>query len=77
LTTIGLIRHGVTEWNENGKAQGVSDIPLNKIGKQQASALASRLYLDLEWDLIVTSDLSNRTYFTAIVARTIPKDIYR
>ncbi|MBE1556801.1 histidine phosphatase family protein [Sporosarcina limicola] len=36
MTTIGLVRHGITEWNELGKAQGVSDIPLNKIGKQQA-----------------------------------------
>lgn len=31
MTTIGLIRHGLTEWNSLGKAQGVSDIPLNEI----------------------------------------------
>jgi len=68
LTTIGLIRHGVTEWNELGKAQGVSDIPLNKIGKQQAFALANRLSLDLEWDLIVTSDLSRAIETAQIIS---------
>jgi len=68
LTTIGLIRHGVTEWNEVGKAQGISDIPLNKKGKQQASALANRLSLDLEWDLIVTSDLSRAIETAQIIS---------
>jgi len=68
LTTIGLIRHGVTEWNELGKAQGVSDIPLNKIGKQQAFALANRLSLDLEWDLIVSSDLSRAIETAQIIS---------
>jgi probable phosphoglycerate mutase len=42
-TTVGLIRHGVTEWNNLGKAQGVSDIPLNEEGIKQATALANRL----------------------------------
>ncbi|MGD6849238.1 histidine phosphatase family protein [Rossellomorea aquimaris] len=36
MTTIGLIRHGITEWNSLGKAQGVSDIPLNEIGRKHA-----------------------------------------
>jgi 2,3-bisphosphoglycerate-dependent phosphoglycerate mutase len=43
MTTIGLIRHGITEWNTLGKAQGISNIPLNRLGKQQAMAIANRL----------------------------------
>ena len=27
MVTIGLIRHGITEWNYLGKAQGISDVP--------------------------------------------------
>lgn len=71
MTTIGLIRHGITEWNELGKAQGVSDIPLNQIGKQQAFALANRLSLEQEWDVIITSDLSRAIETAQIVSTTL------
>ncbi|MBD3919429.1 histidine phosphatase family protein [Paenibacillus sp. PR3] len=55
-TTIGLIRHGVTEWNRQGRAQGVSDIPLNDDGMKQAEALAMRFTYG-EWDVLYSSDL--------------------
>ena len=71
LTTMGLVRHGITEWNELGKAQGVSDIPLNKIGKQQAFALATRLSLEPEWDVIITSDLSRAIETAQIVSAAL------
>ncbi|MDI2588735.1 histidine phosphatase family protein [Psychrobacillus sp. NEAU-3TGS] len=58
MTRFGLIRHRVTEWNELGKAQGISDIPLNITGLIQAHALADRLSLGEEWDIIAASDLS-------------------
>lgn len=32
MTKIGIIRHGQTEWNQLGKAQGNADIPLNEVG---------------------------------------------
>ncbi len=64
MTTIGLIRHGITEWNELGKAQGISDIPLNDLGRKQAITLGDRLSLEKHWDMIITSDLS-RAFETA------------
>ncbi|WP_341356749.1 histidine phosphatase family protein [Rossellomorea sp. y25] len=39
MATIGLILHGITEWNSLGKAQGVSDIPLNEIAENKLQAL--------------------------------------
>jgi 2,3-bisphosphoglycerate-dependent phosphoglycerate mutase len=64
MTTIGLIRHGITEWNSLGRAQGVSDIPLNEIGRKQATNIGDRLSLEEQWDMIITSDLS-RAFETA------------
>ncbi|WP_338083486.1 histidine phosphatase family protein [Fictibacillus nanhaiensis] len=64
MTTIGLIRHGITEWNSLGKAQGISDIPLNEMGRKQAANIGERLSLEEEWNMIITSDLS-RAFETA------------
>ncbi|MBS4196134.1 histidine phosphatase family protein [Lederbergia citri] len=63
MTTIGFIRHGITEWNMLGKAQGITDIPLNHIGKEEALALGNRLLKKGHWDFIISSDLS-RAYET-------------
>lgn len=58
MTTIGLIRHGITEWNALGRAQGVSDIPLNETGKQQAQIIGDRLKKEgNNWELLISSDL--------------------
>lgn len=56
LTTIGLVRHGETEWNRLGKIQGKTDIPLNEAGRSQAKK-CSKLVTKRKWDLIITSPL--------------------
>lgn len=57
MTVLGLIRHGVTDWNIQKRAQGHTDIPLNEEGRMQAQKLADRLSAE-DWDLIYSSDLS-------------------
>ena len=37
MPTIYYIRHGETQWNADGRLQGVQDIPLNDLGRRQAS----------------------------------------
>ncbi|MCL9661241.1 histidine phosphatase family protein [Paenibacillus hunanensis] len=56
MTTFGLIRHGSTIWNKEGRAQGSSDIPLNENGWQQARLLGERIAGE-QWDRIYASDL--------------------
>lgn len=42
-TRLYLVRHGMTEWNDGGKMQGKTDVPLNEKGVKQAELLARRL----------------------------------
>jgi|SRR5690625_4609496 len=53
---IGFVRHGQTKWNEAGRAQGHSDIPLNMTGKREAHLIGKRLAQE-DWDLVFSSDL--------------------
>lgn len=38
-----LVRHGETDWNVEGRAQGHSDTPLNETGRLQAKCISDRL----------------------------------
>src|ERR1700709_1318089 len=40
MPIIYYIRHGETEWNADGRLQGVQDIPLNDLGRKQAAKAA-------------------------------------
>jgi broad specificity phosphatase PhoE len=44
--TIYYIRHGETQWNADGRLQGVQDVPLNDRGRRQA-AHAGTILADL------------------------------
>ncbi|PEY37281.1 histidine phosphatase family protein [Bacillus cereus] len=56
MTKLGIIRHGSTHWNKEGRAQGHSDIPLDQAGLSEAYKLAERLATE-NWDFIYSSDL--------------------
>ncbi|HQY98499.1 MAG TPA: histidine phosphatase family protein [Propionicimonas sp.] len=43
MTTVVLLRHGVTDWNDGGRFQGHADVSLNDAGREQAAAAASML----------------------------------
>lgn len=56
-TTVYFIRHGTTDNNVGGRFQGSSDIPLGKIGLQQAEFLGER-FRNLTLDAVYSSPLT-------------------
>jgi len=75
---VGLIRHGLTDWNKAGKIQGQSDIPLNEEGRFQARKLADRLLAEQEyqWDFVITSGLSRAQETGEIIATALNIPLY-
>jgi broad specificity phosphatase PhoE len=70
---IYLVRHGQTEWNVKRIIQGKMDIPLNEVGREQASIIKSEL--DKEpIDLIICSPLKRAKETAEIIneGRNIP-----
>ncbi len=55
-TRIGLLRHGITIWNEEKRIQGSMDSPLSDHGKEMIKAWAKQLMTE-DWDRIIASDL--------------------
>lgn len=53
---LWLVRHGATEWSENGRHTGRTDVPLLPSGEDQARTLAPRL-ADHRFALVLTSPL--------------------
>lgn len=71
MTTIGFVRHGITDWNIQGIAQGSADVPLNDTGIQQAEALAQRLAREDKWDKIISSDLARAKETAEIIGKKL------
>lgn len=63
--SIAIIRHGQTDWNREGRLQGIYNIPLNKEGIKQIRRLAGQMN-GVKWDQIVTSPLK-RAHESAII----------
>lgn len=67
---LGLIRHGSTAWNKEGRAQGSSDIPLDEEGLKGAKLLAERLRPG-NWGIIYSSDLTRARQTAEIIANKL------
>lgn len=67
ITVFGFVRHGVTAWNKEGRAQGSTDVPLDDEGIEMAKRVAERLS-DEQWDIIYTSPLIRAAKTAEIIA---------
>lgn len=72
MTTIGFVRHGVTAWNKEGRAQGTTDVPLDDEGIEMAEHAANRIQYE-EWDVIYTSPLIRAKKTAEIIAEKQPE----
>ena len=82
---IYFVRHGETDYNKQGRAQGHMDIPLNETGLMQAKTVAKALK-NTKLDVIyssplqrakVTADTINTHHNVEVICDDRLKELYR
>ena len=73
MTELYLVRHGETNWNRQKRIQGLTDIPLNDTGRDQAKATGT-LLARRRWDAVVSSPLSRARETANIIAVVLGLD---
>lgn len=68
-STLGLLRHGQTDWNIDLRLQGTTDIAMNQIGIEQIQAASK--HLTQGWDVVLSSPLGRARQSAEIVAAQI------
>jgi broad specificity phosphatase PhoE len=64
-----LLRHGETDWNNEGRMQGHSDTPLNANGIAQAHQLAARVASEESFAAMYASPLARARVTAEIIAQ--------
>lgn len=73
MTELYLVRHGETDWNVARRIQGVTDIPLNARGREQARE-CGRLLARRTFDAIYCSPLSRAVETARLIAGIVGLD---
>lgn len=68
-TVVVLLRHGETQWNQQGRFQGQLNSDLTKEGERQALLAAKRLGRRFKFDAVVSSDLGRAAQTADIVVK--------
>lgn len=71
MTTIGFVRHGITSWNKEKRAQGSADIPLHEEGIETARKIAERLAGE-KWNVIYSSPQLRARQTAEIIQEKLP-----
>jgi broad specificity phosphatase PhoE len=69
-TTLILVRHGQTAWNEDERFRGRTDLPLDETGLQQVEAAAHRIAAEYRPVAVFSSPLRRAMQTAEVIARS-------
>lgn len=70
-TLFGLLRHGITQWNEEKRIQGRKDSPLSEHGIMQTGLWGKEL-IKYDWQIILASDLGRVRQTVSLIQEHLP-----
>jgi broad specificity phosphatase PhoE len=70
MTHLTLVRHGTTEWLEQGRLHGIMDSPLSAKGKQEAE-LAAQALAGQHFDALYVSPLGRARQTADIIGQAV------
>jgi glucosyl-3-phosphoglycerate phosphatase len=72
-----LVRHGVTDWNREGRWQGRLDPPLSETGRREAALVAERIAADhdLRPARILSSTLARATVTAGVIGQAVGVEV--
>jgi broad specificity phosphatase PhoE len=73
MTSVTLVRHGTTEWIEQGRLHGSLDAPLSARGRHE-SDLAAQALAGRHFDALYTSPLGRARQTAAAIGRSVGLD---
>jgi len=72
---IYYTRHGENTWNATNRVCGISDIPLNEKGIEQAHSLSEKIAANDDIDIIISSPLIRAKKTADIISKKINKPV--
>lgn len=71
MLRVYFVRHGETDWNADGRIQGMTDVALNATGLAQAQVIADRLAEERDFVALYTSPLRRAFATGEIIGRRL------
>lgn len=71
LRCLVMVRHGETAGQSSTRYHGITDVPLNALGRAQMASVAAAL-AGVTFDLVLTSTLQRTVAAAAIIAPAVP-----
>lgn len=70
-TKLTVVRHGLTDWNEEGRIQGTTEVPLDEGEVKRTYDIAETLSAGGDYDVIICSPLVRARQSAAILAEKL------
>jgi broad specificity phosphatase PhoE len=75
MTRLILVRHALTDWNQEERCHGVTDVPLGAYGMEMAKALVEQMDT-IDFDVVYCSNLQRAVMTMQVIVNNRPVPVH-